>query len=84
MANAPNANSSSDKWREAFESAKRESDPRKLVQLLSEAEDAIFSRLQELSGKGPIEHEAISKATKKLRELQVEKLKYPRWEGERG
>jgi len=37
-------------WQLKFDAATRESDPDKLAKLLTEAEDAIFVRLQELKG----------------------------------
>ena len=69
-------------WQLKFDAATRESDPDKLAKLLTEAEDAIFVRLQELRGQITAESEAIDNAIKTLRELQVTKLNFPKWEGD--
>jgi hypothetical protein len=47
---------------------------------LTEAENAIFARLQELEGRITAESPAIRNAIKTLRELQVTKLNFPKWE----
>ena len=67
-------------WQRKCKAAERENDPRKLTQLLKEAEFAIFIRLQKLAGKKTPEHEAIANAIKGLRQLQVTKLNFPKWE----
>jgi hypothetical protein len=69
-------------WRNKLGAAQREDDPQKLRPLATAAEDAIFARLQELSGKNTIENEEIARAIATLRELQVTKLGFPRWSGE--
>jgi hypothetical protein len=69
-------------WRYALEATQHENEPQKLQPLVAAAENAIFARLQELSGKNTIEHEEIVRAVATLRELQVTKLGFPRWSGE--
>lgn len=70
-------------WKRAIEAASRENDPRKLRPLVTMAEDAIFNRLQELAGKKTIENEEILRAVATLREIQVSRLGFPRWDGEK-
>ena len=67
-------------WRELLEAARHESDPKKLAPLVSAVEAAIFLRWQDHRGNGAIELEAIARATRVLRELQVTKLNFPAWE----
>ena len=74
-----NADPSSN-WQELLEAAKRESDPQKLAPLVAAAQTAIFFRWQDHRGNGAIELEAIAKATRVWRELQVTKLNFPVWE----
>ena len=68
--------------REKFAPAMREPDKNKLEILITEAEDAIFARLQESDGKADPDREEIAAAIPELRKLQVEKLGFPRIEGE--
>jgi hypothetical protein len=77
-----NSNLPTPPWQLKFDAATRESDPNKLAKLLIEAEDAIFARLQELDGQITAESQAIDNAVKALRELQVTKLNFPKWEGD--
>ena len=61
---------SSTLWREKFEAAMREPDKHKLGPLITEAEDAIFTRLQELDGKPDPERDSIAAAIPQLRKLR--------------
>ena len=70
------------KWQEACKAAEQETDPKKLLQFLSDIESGIFLRLQELGAAAPQEREAIEKAAATIRRLQVERLNYPKWEAE--
>jgi hypothetical protein len=70
-------------WQTKCEAAVRETDPEKLAHLVTEAEDAIFARLQEIEGKATLERDAIEACIKTLRELQVKRLNFPKWENER-
>ena len=70
-------------WQKAFQAAEREFEPTKLLLLVGAAEGAIFLRLQETEEKlSAEEREAITKATQKLRQIQIERLNYPEWESE--
>jgi hypothetical protein len=70
------------KWQHACAAAENETDPTKLLQFLSDIESGIFLRLQELGAGDFREREAIEKATATLRRLQIERLNYPKWQGE--
>jgi hypothetical protein len=69
-------------WQRKFKAAERENDPRKLSQLLKEAEIAISVRLGKLAGKQTPECEAIAKAGVALRQLKESKLSFPKWESD--
>jgi hypothetical protein len=69
-------------WQDACEAAERETDPVKLVQLLTTIEESIFKRLQELGSKDDQERAAVDRALAVLHRLQAERLKYPSWDGE--
>ena len=68
-------------WQRKYKAAERENDPRKLSQLLKEAESAISVRLRELAGKETPECQAIAKAVAALRQLKESKLGFPKWVG---
>lgn len=72
----------STQWRKKFAAAMREPNKNKLAILITEAEDAIFARLQQLDGKADPELDAIAAAIPELRKLQVEKLNFPPIDGE--
>jgi len=63
-----------------------ETDPKKLLERVHAAEDAIFNRLQELSHSDNPDHkaerQAIQDALANLRILQTEKLGFPDWKKE--
>ena len=67
-------------WQRECEAAERETDPAKLQTLLEQIEAAMFTRLQELGATESQEHEAIARAAKIVRRLQVEKLNFPKLE----
>ena len=66
-------------WQRECEAAERETDPTKLRALLEQIEAAMFTRLQEL-GTESQEQEAIARAAKIVRRLQVERLNFPKVE----
>lgn len=69
-------------WQGAWQDALLELDPKKLHQKVSDAEAAIYKRLQELSKDSIDHHEerlALSDAVSGLRTLKVEQLKFPDW-----
>ncbi len=67
------------KWQLPLHQAQREADPRKIQERVSQAEAAIFARLQELttSGDGHQESQAIANASNQLLRIKTEKLKWP-------
>lgn len=67
-------------WQLEWEAAERETNPTKLRTLLEQIEAAMFTRLQELGANESQEQEAIAKAAKTLRRLQVERLDFPKLE----
>jgi hypothetical protein len=69
-------------WQQEYLAALLELDPAKLLQRLTEAETAIFGRLQELSlsSNNQAERQAIEDALASLRMLKQEKLAFPDWE----
>ena len=69
-------------WQTTLEAAKCETDPKKVASLLAATEDAIFIRLQNLNGNEE-ESKALARACLEMREIQVRKLCFPTWEGER-
>ena len=69
-------------WQRECEAAERETDPKKLRALLEHIEAAMFTRLQELGTTESQEHEAIAKAAKIVRGLQVKRLNFPKVETE--
>lgn len=70
-------------WEQVCEAVQHETDPIKLVGLLTTIENSIFERLQELGAKDSQERVSIDNAIATLRRLQVEKLNYPKWETEK-
>lgn len=73
----------SDLWREAFQAAVSETDPKKVPLRVEAAESAIFIQLQRLSAgsKDQDEHEAIDDALRMLRIIKREKIHCPDPEG---
>ena len=69
-------------WRDLLKAANGETDPQKLAPLVCAVEAAIFMRWQDNRANGTDELEALAKATRVLRGLQVTKLNFPVWEGE--
>jgi hypothetical protein len=69
-------------WQQEYLAALLELDPAKLLQRLTEAETAIFKRLQTISqsSDSKAEREAIEDAFASLRVLKQEKLAFPDWE----
>ena len=70
-------------WQREHKAALLELDPKKLLERVHAAEDAIFNRLQELSHSDNPDHkaerQAIEDAIASLRVLKTEKLNYPDW-----
>jgi hypothetical protein len=69
-------------WRQKCEEAGREPDLAILAQKVREAEQAIFERLQQLDGQPTLERTEIEEGIKQLRQIQVTRLNFPRWEQE--
>ena len=69
-------------WRQHYQSALTETDRQKLMDRVTDAEDAIFNRLQSLAGNADhhAERQAIEDALKALRLLKRETLDFPDWE----
>jgi hypothetical protein len=66
-------------WQESYREALLECDPTNLKEKVIAAENAIFTRTQELSGKSdPSERQAMQDALRALRLLQTEMLGYPK------
>jgi hypothetical protein len=72
-------------WQREYEAVLKEADRKKLSQLMTAAENAIFFRLQTLPGNRDTqaERKAITNAVRTLWRLQVEKLNFPEWERRR-
>ena len=70
------------RWRKQYEAALGESDSGKLASLIVAAEDAIFTRLQQLDRKHDPARDWIAAAIPKLRRLQAEKLNFLPLDGE--
>ena len=70
-------------WQREYEASLLETDPKKLLERVHAAEDAIFNRLQELSHSDNPDHkaerQAIEDAIASLRVLKTEKLNYSDW-----
>ena len=68
-------------WQGPFQEALLEIDREKLQSKMMKAEEAIFERLQQLTGTSDSEAErhAIADAIASLRVLKTEKLNYPDW-----
>lgn len=66
-------------WREAFQAAVLETDPKKVRLRIEAAESAIFIQLQRLSAgsKDQDEHKAIDDALRMLRIIKKENFHYP-------
>jgi hypothetical protein len=66
-------------WREAYDQIRHEMSDEELRQLITRVEAAVFERLRELSNtdNSAAEHYEIAETMKKIREMQIEKLKYP-------
>jgi hypothetical protein len=66
-------------WQEPLHQAQIETDPQRIQEKVSQAETAIYARLQELalSGDGRVEAEAISSAARELLRIKTDKLKWP-------
>ena len=74
-------------WQKAYEDAMVELSSSKLPERISEAEAAIFVRLQALvnSPDGEAERQAIAGALEALRILKRDKLAFPDWnDGKQG
>jgi hypothetical protein len=86
MAIESSRNSDSDlkypEWQSPFREALLELEREKLQSKMMKAEEAIFQRLQQLTGTSDSEGErqAIEDAISALRVLKTEKLNYPDWE----
>jgi hypothetical protein len=68
-------------WQKAYQAALTESDPEVLRGKIEATENAIFRRFQELSGmngQGNEERVALDDALRALRDLQTERLHYPK------
>jgi hypothetical protein len=74
-------------WQTEYQAARLEVDPEKLSARVTNAEAAIFKRLQALSEiqDGQAERQAILDAVAALRVIKRERLAFPEWEfGSRG
>jgi hypothetical protein len=74
MATSKIAFHSTPRWREIFESARRETNLRRLAALIAFAEDAILVRWQELTRNDAAEREELAIASADLWELKVRKF----------
>jgi hypothetical protein len=69
-------------WSLKYREVRLEADPKKLAQRVTEAETAIFGRLQQLSRSqdGHAERRAIEDAIRALRVIKRDRLNFPDWE----
>ena len=69
-------------WQPQYEAALHEYDPKKLMDRVTDAENAIFHRLQSLAGNADHhgERKAIEDGVRTLRVLKREELDFPDWE----
>jgi hypothetical protein len=67
-------------WKQSFELAAKESEPKQLKELIFRAEEALFHRYKELAGSSDHHEERrqMREATHALLEIKVNKLGYPR------
>jgi hypothetical protein len=70
-------------WQQPYLAALMEADRKKLVDRVTDAENAIFNRLQALAGNADhqAERQAIEDALQALRVLKRHTLDFPDWEG---
>ena len=68
-------------WQPQFHAVLLETDPQKLQQCVFSVEEAIARRMESLADSPDAEAErnAIQKAVRALRAVQVERLNYPHW-----
>ena len=69
-------------WQEQYETALLEVDRKKLPDRVTDAENAIFNRLQSLAGNADhqAERQAVKAALNGLRLLKRERLDFPDWD----
>jgi hypothetical protein len=69
-------------WQREYEALLAETDEKLLFERATDLEDALFIRVQELSRDfyATAEREAMENAIKALRNVQEEKLGFPKWE----
>jgi len=84
MANLESAGLNQFGWQKPLRDALLELDPEQLQRKVTEAETAIFERLQELSltPDSTEERRALQDATNSLRVLKKESLQYPDWKSD--
>ena len=69
-------------WQPQYEAVLLEYDPKKLMDRVTDTENAIFNRLQSLAGNSDHhpERQAIQDGVRTLRVLKREELDFPDWE----
>jgi hypothetical protein len=67
-------------WQLVYESALLDGEPLEIVKRVTEAENAIFRRLQALDGDHLGERQAIEHALQRLLLIKEEKLGHPDWQ----